>query len=208
MELQQLGLNAVTVGALGVIFFAFVQAWGLWQQKKTIWKNQSGQSISVTWLSYFTCLDVVVFIYGWSINSIAMMVNGGLIFLYVLIMIGLWKFKGFSKLEKFLGICLLIVIVVTIFIPAKDWMFLIVSFGSILSLIMQPYEIWKNKNSGVVEIKLIIVYLISTTFWIIYGYTINDWVLKIICPSYFVIFSITVCFWFIYRNPNHSKKEA
>lgn len=205
MELEQLGWNAVTIGAVGAILFTILEAWGLWQQKKTIWNNQSGKSISVVWFLYFANQFVVIFIYGLSMKSITLTFNGLLSLIYIPIIIGLWKFKGFKRSEKILGLFLLLTSMIMVIVPFKDWVFLVMSFGSLLASAMQPYEIWKNKNSGVVEIRLLTVFLISTLFWIIYGYAINDWVLKIVCPMYFTIVSITMFFWFIYKQPKTSE---
>ncbi len=201
MELSQFGWNALTIGFLGAVFFTLVEAWGVWQQNRAIWKNQSGESVSVIWFSYFAALLAVVFIYGIAIKSILLILNGLLIsILHIPILVGLWRFKGFTKTEKVMCACFLAAVVAMVIAPFKDWFFLLFTAGNILFSLNQPYEIWKNKNSGVVEIKLLAVYLASTLFWLIYGFAIGDWVLQIVNPAYMVTLTITVLVWFKYRR--------
>lgn len=203
MELEQLGWNALTIGFLGTMIFTLIEGWGLREQGKTIWRTQSGQSVSIITFCYFAALFSILFIYGLSVKSIAMTFNGIVLsVLHIPILRGLWKFKGFTKTEQLLSIAFLATVCTTLFVSFKDVIFLVISFGNIAALSMQPYEIWKEKSSGAVEIKLLAVYLTSTSFWIIYAYSIHDWVLQIICPAFLVIFSITTILWFKYRSPN------
>lgn len=202
MELTQFGWNAVTISFLGTALFTLVESWGLWHQNKAIWKQKSGQSVSITWFSFFTATVVVVFVYGITINSIALIFNGLLLTLFHLpVLVGLWKFKGFNKAEKLLGVGLLVALAVMLATPIKDWFFLIFSFGLIASSVMQPIEIWRNKDAGVLEIKLLVSYLVSMSFWLVYSYAIRDWVLQIVAPLYLAVIVLTVAFWFRYRQP-------
>lgn len=201
MELDHLGWNALTVGFVGVLLFSFVEGWGVWQQNKTIWKSKSGESVSVIWFTYSTALFGVVFIYGLSTKSIALTFNGLLLtLLYIPLVVGLWKFKGFTKIEKICSAFFLAIAIACVFVPYKDWFFLIFTAGNILFSFTQPYEIWKNKSSGVIEIKFLTVFLASTIFWMTYAYASHDWVLKIISPAYLVILSVTIILWFKYRR--------
>ncbi|MDA2922561.1 hypothetical protein MYX07_04835 [Patescibacteria group bacterium AH-259-L07] len=207
MELQQFGFNVVTVGFLGTVFFTFVQAWALWKQKKAIWDNKSGQSVNIIWFSYTAASFVRMLIYGVAIQSIALGINGLLLsLLYIPILVGLWKFKRFNKSERFLGICFLITIPIMIAIPAKDWFFFLLAFIGVIPLILQAWEIWKSKNSGVVEIKLLTTFWFATLFWVIYSFAIGDWVLKIITPLFLATFTLTIVLWFKYRDKKTDPK--
>jgi len=207
MELTRFGWNALTMGFLGTIFLTGVCAWGLWQQKKAIWRDPSCQSISIIWFCYVATIYLTGLIYGWSINSLALMFNGLVLGLFhIPILWGLWKFKGFSRLEKTFALCLSIVIITMIVTPWKDWFFLISIFGNIFFTLTQPYQIWKNKNAGVVEIKLLSVYLLNSAFWLIYSYAINDWVLKIVNPIGLITIILTIVVW--YRYHKETKKQT
>jgi len=201
VELNHLGWNALTIGFIGTLIFSFAEGWGVWQQNKAIWKNKSGESVSVIWFTYFTALFGIVFIYGLSTKSIALAFNGFLLTpLYIPLVVGLWKFKGFTKVEKICSACFLAAVIACVLVPYKDWFFLIFTVGNIFFSFTQPYEIWKNKSSGVVEIKLLVVFLASTIFWVTYAYASHDWVLEIITPCYLVIISLTTILWFKYRK--------
>lgn len=201
MEFVQFGWNAVTIGLLGTVIFTILSAWGLWQQKKAIWDNELGQSVSVINFSYGTAFFTAVLIYGISIKSIALSFNGLLLSFFNLpIILGLWKFKGFTKIEKFLGVCFLIIIIAMLILPLKSWFFLFLSFGNLVPGSMQALEIYNEKDAGVVEIKLLAVYLLSTLFWIIYAFAIDNWILQIISPLFFIILTITIVLWFKYKK--------
>lgn len=200
VEIQEFGLNAVTVGFLGTIIFTLVQAWGLRQQSVTIWKRRSGASVSVTYFAYSTAHFTTTMIYGVSQDSIALIFNGLLLaVMLVPIIFGLWKFKRWSLLEKGLVACFLTFPVIVAVAPAKDWLFLLFSFGTLASCATQPLEIWRNKDSGAVEIRFVLTFLASTIFWLIYGFAIGDWVLEIIIPGFVSIHVATLVLWYRYR---------
>lgn len=211
MELQHFGWNMLTLGFVGTLLFTFAEGWGSWKQSKTIWFNESGQSVSIPLFTYLTFIFIATFIYGIATSSIALIFNGLLTLMQVPILLGLWKFKGFNKKEYGLLLILSLVAVAMIFSKSKDWFFLLISFGSIGFFLAQPWEIWKNKNSGAVEIKMIAAYFASTTFWVFYAFAIHDWVLQIICPSYLIILTATALLWYKYHDtegkeeiPKHS----
>lgn len=208
MELQQFGWNAVTVGFVGAVFFVLVELWGLWLQNRAVWRAKSAQSISVACFVYLAALFMSGFIYGVETKSIALMTSLPLSLIHIPILLGVWKFKGFSGTEKFITAGLAVVLVVMAIAPAKDWFFLLFSLGSAAALVGQPYEIWKNRDAGVVEITLLLVYLVSTVFWVIYGYAIHDWVLRITTPIYLAILVLTAVLWFRYRPRRNEASTA
>lgn len=201
MELQTLGWNVLTFGFIGTLVFALVEAWGLWKQNKEIWRQKSGQSLSVTWVMYGAFLLMAGALYGTSIGSIALMAAGTLIgLMHLPVLVGLYKFKGYTRWNHALLISLFVALWFMRESPHQDWFFLAFSFGSIASSVMQPYEIWRNKDAGVVAIQFVLAFLASTVFWVIYAFAIGDWVLMIISPAYLVILTATLCLWAKYRN--------
>jgi uncharacterized protein with PQ loop repeat len=200
MELHNFGFNAVTIGFCGTIFFTLISVWGLYQQAKTIWLHQSGQSVSVFWFSYNIFLFNVGLVYGISLSSIALIFNGSLLgLMHLPILIGLGKYKGFTRLEKFSFLIYVILLALTIVLPYKGTLYLLFSFGNVFAQAMQPWEIVKQKNSGRVEVKLLIVYLTSTLFWVIYAFATRNLALEIICPIYLTILTATLVLWKKYK---------
>jgi len=63
----------------------------------------------------------------------------------------------------------------------------------------QPWEMWREKSRGVVEIKMLATFLLSLGFWITYGFAIEALPLMIINPLLLVILSITIFLWWKYR---------
>lgn len=200
MELEKFGWNLATIGFSGTIFFTLVSAWGLWQQAGKIWRNKSGQSVSVFWFSYNLFLFTANVIYGFSLNSTVLIFNGTLSgLMHIPILIGLAKFKGLKRQEKLAFPLYAVLLLLMIVLSQKEIIYLLFSGGNVLALAAQPYEIMKKKNSGMVEVNLLAIYLTSTIFWVIYAFTIKSLALEIICPIYLILLSITLILWRNYK---------
>ncbi len=199
-EWQNWGWNALTIGSLGTIVFTFVQGWGLWKQKQAIWNAESGESVSVSWFSYFTFFFIAFLFYGIHIASVAVIMNGLLAILHVPILVGLWRFKGFTRYEKIQLVPFAGMVPAMALLPWKDELFLIFSFGTLYSLGTQPWELWKTKKTGVVEIRLVGVYFLATFFWVIYSFAVGEWVLRITTPTSLILLGLTSVLWFKYRG--------
>lgn len=140
MELQNFGWNALTASFIGTLFFSFWTAWGLYDQNKKIWNNDSGEAVSKIWFicaAGFFCSAVV---YGISIKSLAL-------------------------------------------------------------------EVWREKKSGVVSIKMLSVFVVSSTFWLVYSFIINDTPLVVFSFMIWIIFVITMLLWWKYRPDTNKRKE-
>lgn len=207
MELQHLGWNAVTIGFIGTVFFTLITLWGTLKQNSAIWQKKSGVAVSVPLFIYLTAMFTNAFIYGLRLGSLALIINGLLAIAHLPILIGLWRFKGMTSGQMVFGLLLIMALGFMIFSPYKDIVYLTFSCGAVILLITQPWEIWQKKTAGVVEIRLLVIYLLSNTFWTIYGYAINNWVMKITCPTYVVLILITITLWFKYQPSHHSTLE-
>jgi len=201
MNIPHFAWNAETIGFWGTIFFTFLVSWGLWQQKKSIWKNQSGKSIPVALFSFSAFMTVTILLYGLSLKNLALSINGFLYALiYIPIIVGLWKFKGFTKLEKILFLSFASVTVLNIVLPFKEWFFFGFSLASMAISLMLPIEIYRNKSIGVVNIRFIVTSFVNTIFWLIYGIAIDNWILKITNPYYLILGAINIALWLKYRK--------
>lgn len=201
MEISQFGWNAITLGFLGTMFFSVLGAWGLWKQNSAIWRNKSGMSVSISYFSFYFAYFASGFIYGLDKKSLALILHcGGRMLFHVPILIGLWKFKKFTRNEKCLSVLFFVGILLTLLLPIKNSSFLVYSVGGILAYIAQPIEIFKNKDSGTVEAKLHLIYLGSSIFWTIYGFATDDLVLKLTVPPNIIIALITIAFCNKYKH--------
>src|SRR3989339_183294 len=158
VEVQNFGFNAITISAIIIVIFSILESWGIYKQNKKIWDKKSGESVSVAWFIYFMFMLFSYFVYGIFTKEAAIIINGLASLFVVPIVVGLWRFKGFSKIDFFVFLLCVLGFVVMLIFPFKRIMFLLFSFGSILALIAQLVEMHKTKAVGVIEIKLIQVY--------------------------------------------------
>mgnify|MGYP001598493982 CR=1 FL=1 len=189
-------INSQALGLFGVLFFSALGAWGLWKQTLFIWKERSGQSVSIVNFSFGFSYFAVGFIYSLEKNLLALTLHTvGRMLCHLPILAGLYKFKDITRNEKILSILFFLGIGITCFMPSADLSFLIYSLGSVLTYAAQPLEIFRNRNSGTVEIKLHAIYFGSSIFWTIYGFAVNDFILKTTSiPNIFIsILIIALC---------------
>ncbi|MFH0950874.1 MAG: hypothetical protein V1765_00155 [bacterium] len=208
MEFTQFGWNVLTLGFLGTTLFTGICTWVLWAQNKAMWTSRSGESMSVIWFPYALASYIVGLIYGIDSYSIALILNGLLLgLMHIPILWGLRKFKGFSKLEKILSLSYVIIIIIMIFTPFKDWFFLVFISGCIVFSLGQPFEMWRQNGIGVIKIQLLIVYALNSTFWLVYSYQINSWALQAINPPYLAVNIFNVIVWWHYYGQAKKKLQ-
>ena len=201
IEFDNFGWNVLTLSFFATIVFSLLGVFYLWRQFTEIWSNKSGKSVSVTWICYFLFGYIATLFYGVHKDSLALVISAALrIPISALVLFGLWKFKGFKKIDQGIFFGSIVLMIAMIFSSEKVWFYLFFSFGSVISLATQPIEIWKNKSSGVVVIKVFVIYAISCLFWIPYAFITRNWALEFIVFSFFVISIATIILWFRYRE--------
>lgn len=201
VEIQNFGLNAITISAVATAIFTLVTVWGLFKQNKLIWSSKSGQSIAVPWFICAALNFYSMFIYGFVTNSGALMFNGFLAGLFhIPVLIGLRKFKGFSHKDNAMLFIFALALLAMIFLPIKGGMYLFFSLSATVTLAMQPWEIWKQKSSGVVDIRLILIYFIATSFWAVYSSLLKNWRMELVFDSALFVLFITILLWLKYRK--------
>ena len=202
LEFKHLGFNVFTLSAMATIVFTVFEAWGLHKQSKLIREKKSGQSLDNYLFIYLIFMFVASIVYGIEINSLALIINGCLFLFCVPVLLGLGKYKGFSLKEKVFFVFCFVVLVFMLLSDVKEFMFLFIMSGIILALLSQLLEINKNKDSGVVEIKLILVYFISTFFWVVYSFLADDLTLFFVTGT-----SLIILFFIIYSWLKHNKEK-
>lgn len=207
VEWQGWGYNALTISFIATAVFTVLEGWGFLMQNRSIWRNKSGESISVSLFIYFGCLFITVIAYGYCIKSIAAILNGMLGFLHLPILFGLWKYKGYTKLETGCLCVFPVMIPAMIFLPWKDLLMISLLFGSIIPLAMQLYEMWRAKSAGVVDARFIGILIISTAFWVVYAFAIENWVMEVIYPLTLVILILIFVLRFRYACPSRYQEK-
>jgi len=196
------GWNSLTISFFATLMFTIIQALGLSKQFYTIYRSASGVSVSAPFFAYFFYAMVSCFFYGIFSQSIALVCNGTLGIFYFLVLFGLWKYKGFTKIEMTLLFLFSLMVVFMIIFPWKDTLFLIFTAGGLVPMANQPIVMWRNKNAGVLDLGFVVVFSASVLFWLIYGLAIKNLALMIINPIALIIMFITILLWLKYK-PAH-----
>lgn len=209
MELRNLGWNVMTFTFVFTLICTALEAFGLYEQRKKIWTEKSGASVSVLWFSFLLGLYAAVVVYGQSIDSVALRIDGGVLALSTVpILLGLAKFKGFTTFEKIAAALLVAGIAAMIALPYKTEFFLAYSFGNVAVALKQPWEIWRNKSRGVLDQKLLFAFLVVTVGWSVYAFVFGDLALMIVCPSLTVVVILTLVLWYRYPAPPQTQNAA
>lgn len=190
----------LSISSIGTMIFSVWGNWGLWKQNQAIWHHKSGKSVSVNYFTFNLAYFLAGFVYGFSSSYITMIIHclGRFIF-HIPILIGLWKFKGFKYSEYFFLALFLFLVVLSIFPQFKALVFLIYSLGMIGTYVLQPLEIFQNKDAGTVEPELHMIYFGSGLSWTMYGFATGDLILILTTPVSMLISVVTIIFCYKYK---------
>jgi uncharacterized protein with PQ loop repeat len=192
VEYQNFGFNTLTISALATIFFSFFQGYGAIAQSKKIWHEESGETITVLFFVSNFWYFMSFFIYGIYQDSIAITLNGAVGFLYIPILMGLKKFKGFAISETIFSLLGFLVIPAMILVGQKN----IVLTAMILMVapftIIQFYEFIKSRSLGAFSIKYVIIFFTTSAFWLIYSIAILKWPLIILNGATTTIYLVVI----------------
>lgn len=192
IEFGKWGWNAITIGFIGTIVFTVFQGWGLIEQLRTIKVKRSGKSIPVLFYASFVGVYLSFGLYGCKLHSLAMILNGFLGFLYLRVYFAAVKFDDSDGWRIWHGIFLLLIPLMFFSSYPKTLMALIL-LGACGMLIQSPYEIFQKKSAGAVEPRYLATFAASASFWIIYTFSIGDWV--VFASNVFAIVAMAVTFW-------------
>ena len=151
-------------------------------------------------MAYHGILYAAILVYGLTISSLALILNGLLAVFYVPIMAGLRKFKGFTGLDNVLIAGLVVAILAMILLPYKSIFFFAFAIGGLVSATLQPLEMVRKKSAEGLSIRLIGAILFGNAVWFVYGLSVADWVLIAVNAIAFVIFGMTAGLWLRYRR--------
>ena len=202
VEYQNWGYNALTFSAIGTFLFTFLQMWSFGQQAKLVWVSRSGESVSVKMFSYWFFYWIAFSLYGVAGKSIAIAFNGLMFLATAPILLGLYKFKGFTRWEKISFSVFSLIPALMFYCPKaqKPTLLLVLLMGVLFSITLQPYEIWQKKSAGSVEPKLLVVFALTSIFWFAYGIVIRDMPLIVFNPLAIVVLLITLGLWWKYKD--------
>lgn len=192
---------AVLISAAINVLAMLIGSYGLWDQISIIWRNRSATSVSLVWMTTYMFMFASFVVYGWSIGSGALMVQVVRVVLLLVVVVGIVRFTGgLGKIGWLSFVILTIAMVLMVFSPEKKWFFLAFSLLGGIAAADQPHRIWRNKNTGQVSYKLIVVYNIAAAAWIVYGLSVGDYFVTIMGVLYVVINTSTMVMFKRYKK--------
>ncbi len=194
-------LDIKLIGSIGIIALGFWGAWQQFAQANVIRQKQSCESISTEGMLIQLFMGYTSMIYGATIVSIPMVIHGTLrsIALYSIIN-NIKNYRPFTKKQiyfrRILRAALPLLIIAW---PLRGYLYLTYSLFGVLGSIKQFHELLVAKTTGALDVRLQLVYLVSATFWLIYGYFgIHDRFVTIMSCCFIVILVATIALWFGY----------
>lgn len=199
-DIEFIGFNGVTASMIIILISLFFEASGLLSQAKAICENNSTKSMSIAMYLYLIFMFLSSLVYGIKTRALLITCNG-LLFLFCLpVALELIKRKGLNKNELTLLVICAISIVAMIIFPIKEIVYTIFMLFSVLFLLLQPYEMYKVKSRGVVEIKLIIIYFVTTIFLVYYAFAIKDKLFIGITLLTLFVLGFVIIYWFLLKE--------
>lgn len=109
IEYQQFGFNNITLAFFGTIVFGLILCWGLWKQKRAIESTNSSKSVAVLACAYFIAHYFAFSVYGYRQHCLAMILNGLIGFLFLVIYVTAVRTPDYGKWKKWHLVFLLLI---------------------------------------------------------------------------------------------------
>jgi hypothetical protein len=182
----------------GITFFIIFGSCALFVQARKIWKNRSGASVSATWTLIFFAMFVTYMILGEDKRENALLFWQGVfrVAFYIPILIGLFRFKGFTKKDTLLARSLFLIIFFMVEYPStREFLYSVVNFLGVVGVAAQGRLIQKEQKTGVVSPILLFAYAANATLWVWYTHAINDNLLFLNSTLFLAAYAYTIYMW-------------
>lgn len=200
IEIQSWGFNAVIISSALTMIFTLVQGHGFIKQSQKIWQEKSVASISAPFFFLFFFFFAAFMYYGWHNRSMAMMFNGLLFLTCLPIVIGIFKFGLLSSSDKVALILSAIIVPLMIVLENKDLLLAILLLISLWVLRSQVMAIYRAKSVGAVEPRMIIIFLFTSAFWLVYSSLIVNWPLLLFNFSAMMLYGLMMYYYMKYKK--------
>jgi len=210
LEYKVWGWNFPTSVVAISFVYLFFELWALWKQNKLIWLERSGETVSIIWFSYYGIHAFAGIMYGIQIQSIAVMSTSLMLgLIHIPIVIGLWKFKAaegtLRRHEKVQVALFPLMLPAVIFLPYIDLVYSLFTLGIMYGLVIQPYEMWRTRSRGVLEVRVIFIYLGSSLIWTSIGFYLHIPLFMLFSPLSTLCLVAMLILWF--RFAKEEKKS-
>lgn len=177
IEVANWGWNLLTFSAIGAVLITIYQGYGLWKQSREIRLTGNSESLSTFYFSYMLWYFLAFVYYGLSSHSLAMSFCGLLGFLYIPILIGIHKSRGFTLVDWLVLWLTLPILPLMIIVSDKDVYLMCLMAGILVSIIKQLALIIRTKDASALSLSWILAFLLAGILWLSYALTIGDWAL-------------------------------
>jgi uncharacterized protein with PQ loop repeat len=195
IELEQFGWNLVTLTFGIIVLTTAVGVWGMAKQARTIWSRRSGRSVSVIMFSYAAAYMTAGVIYGFQIGSLALVCDLPWALLTVVVLVGLWRYKGFRWYEYLLVMLFGGAAVAMSILPYKELFYLAFCVGNVVALVTQPWEMVREGTRGSVDRRFLWALLLTCLVWVTYGFAIGDLIVPLSNVAYGIVVIVTIILW-------------
>lgn len=211
MELLELGWNTGTYVFLAILCIVLLQALGLASQLRTIHIRRSADSVSIVNAAINFAYFWTLWMYGLSTLRFAMALAGllnGVLFAFILRAVSRYKPMWRGIENSFLVGAYLFIFTSAVYEQGRAELFSVVSFVTLFASVLQPIEILRSRQAGSVDVRLYGTFLVGALFWTAYGFSVDDLVLKIVCPIFALSHSIVIALCYMYREPRREALSA
>jgi uncharacterized protein with PQ loop repeat len=207
IEFQHPGLNVVTISALGTAFFTLLQSWGTTKQYRTIRRLQSGKSIPMIFLAFMSAEFVAFGIYGFRQSSLAMTFNGICFLPTVLAYFAAGRYPDGDGKRLWHAVFILFIFGM-LWVKNPQWVLGAMMVTICVVFTQSPIEIYRKKDAGAVDPRMVISYIAASVFWATYAWCIRDWVICGVNIYLGLVLIATLDLWRKYRFARFGKPKA
>jgi uncharacterized protein with PQ loop repeat len=206
IEISSWGWNLKTFSFLSIIATTLLSIYGHISQIKTIIKKNSGKSIPLAMHAFFVVFNISFLIYGFRLNSLTIIVESvlGIFYLTIYILAGSKNDSTGMKMWHFGFIIAIPAIIITAH-PERVMNCLFIF--ACACLLQSPIEIVRRQNSGAVNPRSALVFLVNGSFWSIYAICFKNRTILYANVFAIIVMTTTLIFWVKY-DPNKKKIVA
>ncbi|MCX6795234.1 MAG: hypothetical protein NT165_00675 [Candidatus Falkowbacteria bacterium] len=179
VEAKNFDFNLITVSALLTIILSTYQMWGVTKQIATIERKKSVESISIPLIIFAFFYLIATALYGVYTMKLSVIYNGTNFLFFSVVLIKVWRYKKINSSDAMFLLLFSLMIPIMVISTNKKLAYMSCASVMLLGMLSQLILLIRNKKSGALEPKLINVYIVTNSSWLIYGIITKDWVFQL-----------------------------
>ncbi len=194
------GVYSLGIGLM--IFFTYLEMWGILRQAKTMYEKRSTKAVEGEMFLYIAPYYFLCALYGVRLHGVTLIANAAITAvaqLYVLKAIV--HFRPFTERERAAGSAYALMPALQLWGMQggfDGYVYMVFAIGMWWALFEQFRKLWEEWVVGAVEIKTYLVYIIICVVWAMYAFYTHDTFFKVsmLGATAFVV-AITLLWWYI-----------